>query len=110
LNPGIRAISTEELLGLKNDIDAGDCLLMDVRERHEFESEHIPLSVLMPISEVDKRWQELDPSKRIVLYCRSGRRSARVAEFLASKGFSDIAVLEGGLNRWDRDHGPMERK
>lgn len=106
----IRGISTAELIGLKNEIEAGNCLLMDVRERHESESEHIPLSVLMPISEVDRRWKELDPSRRIVLYCRSGSRSARVAQFLASKGFSDIGILEGGLNRWERDHGPVERK
>lgn len=105
-----RRISTEELRGLRGEIEDGGCLLLDVRERHEFESEHIPLAVLMPVSEMDRRWQELDPSMKLVLYCRSGTRSARAADLLAHKGFKDISILEGGLNRWSREHGPMERK
>ena len=103
-------IGTEDLRRLKEAIEDGGCLLLDVRERHEFETEHIPLAILMPISEMDRRWQELDPLMKLVLYCRSGNRSARVANMLASKGFKDISILEGGLNRWSRDHGPLERK
>lgn len=64
----------------------------------------------MPTSEIDRRWQELDPSMRLVLYCRSGNRSARAADLLVSRGFKDISILEGGLNRWRMEHGPMERR
>lgn len=110
LSEEYRRIGTEELRELKKDIEDGGCLLLDVRERHEFESGHIPLAILMPISEMERRRQELDPSMKIVLYCRSGKRSARVADLLAQKGFKDISILEGGLNRWSDDHGPMERK
>ena len=61
LGEGFKVIGPEELRGLMKEIEEGNCLLLDVRERQEFESEHIPLSILMPISEIDHRWQELDP-------------------------------------------------
>lgn len=110
MGEGFKVIGPEELRGLMKEIEEGNCLLLDVRERQEFESEHIPLSILMPISEIERRWQELDPSMRIVLYCASGRRSMRVADFLAKAGFKDISILEGGLKRWSREDGTLERR
>ncbi|NLI74625.1 MAG: rhodanese-like domain-containing protein [Euryarchaeota archaeon] len=103
-------ISVKDLLVLENKIEEGDYILLDVRERREFESEHIPLATLMSISELDKRWRELDPEKNLVLYCRSGVRSRRAANLLASKGFKNISILDGGLNHWRIERGSMEKR
>jgi len=105
----VRTIRADELSALLDEIKEGDCVLLDVRERSEFESSHIPLAILMPVSELERRQEELDPEKKVVLYCRSGNRSKRAADLLASKGFKDINVLEGGITNWGRQQGPVER-
>jgi rhodanese-related sulfurtransferase len=47
------------------------------------------------------RRSELDPSRRVILYCASGERSALAADLLASMGYTNVAHLDGGLRAWE---------
>ncbi|MCX6035682.1 MAG: ThiF family adenylyltransferase, partial [Chloroflexi bacterium] len=77
--------------------------LIDVREPHELgisyieEAENIPLGVLAA------HLGELDSAQEIVLFCKSGTRSARALEILVSAGFRKVKSLEGGINAWARE-------
>lgn len=95
-----KTIRPEDIDSLREAIEGGECTLLDVRERAEFEAGHIPLAVLIPLSEVAGRAGELDKGRTIVVYCRTQGRSGRCAEMLSRMGFQDVYVLEGGFTRW----------
>lgn len=75
-------------------------LLVDVRSPQEFASGHIKGAKNIPVSEVATRLKEFgDTQKPIVVYCRSGARSARAQSTLKGAGFTQVYNL-GGMNRW----------
>ena len=73
-------------------------LLLDVREPAEFESERLPGSVNLPLSELAAGAQRLPKDASIVVICRSGRRSEEAARKLTACGFPTVLVHEGGLS------------
>ncbi len=79
-------------------VDAG-ALLLDVREPGEWQAEHAPDAVLVPMGQLRKRQAELPRDRRIVVICRSGGRSAAVTESLRASGF-DAVNLAGGMCAW----------
>jgi rhodanese-related sulfurtransferase len=74
-------------------------VLIDVRERDEFDAAHVPGATLIPLSEFAERYVEMPQDKKIVLICAGGVRSARAAEYAASHGYN-VTNLEGGINAW----------
>jgi sulfur-carrier protein adenylyltransferase/sulfurtransferase len=94
---------------LKNRLAAGDKpFILDVRERHEWEITNLGPAgaVLIPKGEVLARMGELDTAAEIVVYCRSGVRSAQVIELLRQHGFTKLWNLVGGINRWAQEIDP----
>ncbi len=82
------------------------CLLVDVRERHEFEAGHLPEALSLPLSQLEGRCGELDRSCEVMLYCRTSNRARRAADLLVARGFDHVVVLEGGYTAWTREHCP----
>ena len=81
-------------------------VLLDVRTKSEFDEDgHLKGAILIPIQELQDRINELDfaKSKKIIAYCRSGRRSGIATSLLQSKGFS-VVNLDGGIVRWKAEH------
>jgi phage shock protein E len=78
-----------------------DTLLLDVRTPEEHREKRIPGSVLLPDYEVKDKISELAPDKntRIIVYCRSGRRSASAAKTLINLGYTNVYDL-GGIIDW----------
>jgi phage shock protein E len=95
----ITVAELKDRLEKKNDL-----VILDVRTKEEYESEtgHLPGAILIPVQDLEKRYQELDSlkSKEIVAYCRSGVRSARASKFLGEKGFKVLNML-GGIKAWN---------
>ncbi len=77
--------------------------LLDVREPWEIEIVSAPDSIKIPLSEVAERHAELDPNRPIAVLCHAGGRSARVAEYLASLGFTQVANIVGGIDAWSQE-------
>ena len=75
-------------------------VLVDVRERHEVDICQIPNSKLIPLGDLPSRMNELSTADEIVVYCRSGVRSARAVEQLMKVGFRKIRNLKGGIQAW----------
>jgi rhodanese-related sulfurtransferase len=80
-------------------------LLLDVRTAEEYRAGHIPGAALSPYDELAKSFREPDKGRPIVVYCRSGRRSAIAKETLAGMGYTNISDF-GGLSNWK---GPLEK-
>ena len=94
---GVPEISVEEL---KRRLDAkDDFVLLDVREPHEYQICNLN-GVLIPLNDLPRRVHELDPSKEMVVHCRSGARSARAVGFLQHAGFAKVSNLAGGILAW----------
>ena len=94
---GVPEISVEEL---KRKLDAKeDVFVLDVREPHEYKICNIS-GHLIPLNDLPKRVQELDPSKETVVHCRSGARSAKAVGFLRQAGFTNVTNLAGGILAW----------
>ncbi|MBS4191265.1 rhodanese-like domain-containing protein [Bacillus sp. FJAT-49705] len=74
--------------------------LIDVREPNEFEAGHILGARNIPLSQMKVRLKELRPDKPVYLYCQSGMRSGRAAQFLYRKGYKDLSHLKGGFKKW----------
>lgn len=77
-------------------------VILDVRTEEEFAQGHIKGALLLPDFEVTARAERLLPDKnqKILVYCRSGRRSARAAAELARLGYADVLDF-GGILDWE---------
>jgi rhodanese-related sulfurtransferase len=86
--------------------DGDDILLLDVREPHELEISQLDGAQVIPLGQLASRLSELDSADEMVVFCKSGTRSARALELLVSAGFRKAKNLKGGINAWAQDVDP----
>jgi sulfur-carrier protein adenylyltransferase/sulfurtransferase len=91
---------TVQELKKRLDANVGDFDLIDVRESHEWQIARIPGARLLPLGELPQRFKELDPSREILLQCKSGGRSGRALKFLKEQGFTKLKNVVGGIEAW----------
>ncbi len=84
----------------KEMIDRGEVFILDVRTREEYNESHINGSTLIPVQELDIRFKELPRDKKILVYCRTGSRSATASEILVKNGFTHVYNMQGGITGW----------
>lgn len=93
-------ITPEEL---RMRLDIGETpVLIDVRQPEEHQQSNIPHSILIPLDTLPSRIQELEHFKEheLILYCRSGGRSANACEYLYARGFNVLNLI-GGMLDWE---------
>ena len=78
-------------------------ILLDVRTDQEVFISKIQGSIHIPMNDVPLRLDELNKEKEIVVQCKSGKRSARVCEFLLNNNFSNVKNLKGGIIAWSEE-------
>ena len=104
---GIPQISVKEFKARR---DAGeDVYLLDVREPYEYQIAQIG-GTLIPQNDVPNRLAEVPRDREIVVHCRSGARSQRIAEFLKQSGYTQVANLAGGILAWSDEIDPKVQK
>lgn len=81
--------------------------LLDVRDQHEKDFVDIG-GLLIPLHKLMERLSEIEPEKNnpVIIYCRSGARSAKACRMLHSEGFSNVKNLRGGILKWSDDIDP----
>ena len=96
----IREITVQELKARR---DRGEKpLVIDVREEWELQLARIPDVVHVPMNQIQARLGEFQQNGEVIVMCHAGGRSMRVAHFLASQGFTDVANLSGGISAWSQ--------
>jgi molybdopterin/thiamine biosynthesis adenylyltransferase/rhodanese-related sulfurtransferase len=104
---GIPQLSVREL---KRRRDAGeDVFVLDVREPYEYQIANIG-GRLIPQNDVPRRLAEIDRDREIVVQCRSGARSQKIAEFLKQAGYPKVVNLAGGILAWSDEIDPTVKK
>ncbi|MEX0590098.1 MAG: rhodanese-like domain-containing protein [Xanthobacteraceae bacterium] len=95
--PKVEDLTPEQV---KAGLDAGEIVLVDVREPHENLAERIPGGVLNPLQSFDPAAVPEPAGKRVVFYCRSGRRSVTASQLTQAAGAPHDAHLAGGILAW----------
>jgi sulfur-carrier protein adenylyltransferase/sulfurtransferase len=104
---GIPQLSVKDL---KQRIDRGeDVYIIDVREPFEYQIANIG-GELIPQGEVPQRLGEIDRNREVIVQCRSGGRSQKIAEFLKQSGYASVVNLEGGILAWADQIDPSVKK
>jgi adenylyltransferase/sulfurtransferase len=107
LKNGIPQITVREL---KRRMDAGeDVQLIDVREPFEYQIAQIG-GKLIPQNDVPQRLAEIDREREVIVHCKSGVRSQRIAEFLVKMGYPRVVNLTGGIMAWADEIDPKVTK
>jgi adenylyltransferase/sulfurtransferase len=101
---GVPALTPSDLAAR---LEGGDDLdLVDVREPHEWDICRIEGARLAPLSTFAEALSTLDSARDVVLYCKSGARSAKAARQLQAAGFKRVWNLAGGILRWSEEIDP----
>ena len=99
------SINVSELKKLNESND--NFTLVDVRTHPERIQAEIPIdSIHIPMNEIPDRLEELNNNDNIIIYCKSGKRSARVCEYLTENNFKKVANLSGGILAWAEQINP----
>lgn len=75
-------------------------VLVDVREPWEIALAGFPGAIGIPLGELTRQWENLDPDAETVLICHHGYRSMQACMFLSSRGFEHVVNLRGGIEAW----------
>jgi rhodanese-related sulfurtransferase/rubrerythrin len=97
----IETMSAERAREWLADKKEGAVVLLDVRQPQEYRSGHLPGAVLIPLPDLLDRTGELDASKPVLTYCRTGNRSRSAAALLLTEGFQSAYSLDGGMSAWN---------
>ena len=97
--PDVPGVDVADALSLLD----GDAVLLDVREQNEWDAGHAPQAVHIPLRELPEATAGMSRQRRVVVVCRSGRRSAYATAALLAAGV-DALNLIGGMQAW-RDAG-----
>lgn len=81
--------------------------LIDIREADEFNAGHILGARNIPLSQIRLRHKELRQDQPVYLYCQSGFRTGRAAQYLKKQGYTDFYQLKGGFKSWS---GKIKKK
>ena len=94
---------------LRQRLETGEpLLLIDVREPYEWQIANLEAqgAQLIPLGDLADRLDTIDTDQEIVLYCRSGSRSASAQQHMRSRGFERVYNLRGGINAWAEQVDP----
>ncbi len=94
----LNKITTKEVYDLINDEDV---IIVDVREKYEYDEGHLQNSVLIPQGNIEDIADYVDnKDKKIIVYCRSGRRSNAAGQVLVDMGYTNVYDM-GGILSWE---------
>lgn len=93
-------------------INRKDAVVLDVRDKKEYESGHIVDSIHIPVSQLSGRLKELEKykSRPVVVACKMGQHSGEATKILTAAGFEDVVRMKGGIAAWRADQLPLVQK
>ncbi len=101
------SLDSEEAQEMLQEND--DVLLIDVRERNEYDKEHLRGAKHIPLGQLDKQLGKLPRDKDIVVYCQTGARSIRAIRKLEVAGFTRLFHMHQGLRGWNNKGYPTRK-
>jgi rhodanese-related sulfurtransferase len=104
-NPDIPSVAVDDVDAMVADGAA----LIDIREQNEWDEARIPGAELKPMSAINDWYQDLPRDRTVILYCRSGQRSAQAVHALVTQAeFDNVLNMTGGIIAWAEAQLPIE--
>ncbi|SAI50584.1 sulfurtransferase [Bordetella ansorpii] len=100
-------ISTAEAIQMVNQRHA---VWVDVRPSEQFQAGHIAQARSLPAADLEQKAGNLPKNKPLILVCEQGRDAPRMVSRLKAQGYTDVAVLEGGMKAWFAASLPVTQK
>lgn len=106
---GGHTVSAQQLVDAVNREGA---IVVDVRDRKEFEAGHIVAALNIPYSALESRIDELAKykDKPVIIACRMGQHAGAAGTLLRKRGFQNVSRLAGGMAEWLNQNLPVVRK
>ena len=104
-----RKYQVVDTIGAVSLMDDDDLIILDVREEKERKIGFLSNDINIPMGQVKTKMDTLDNSKNILVYCKSGTRSDRIADILSKNDFQKVSSLKGGFNAWLKADLPIEK-
>ncbi len=99
--PEVKVITAEEAKAILHTVDSSTLQLVDVRQIKEYNINHLPGALPLPLLTLTDGGEHLDKHKPVLLYSQTGDRSLMAARWLHSHKFEDVAVIKGGIEAWN---------
>ena len=90
-------------------MDDDDLIILDVREEKERKIGFLSNDINIQMGQLKTKMDTLDKSKNILVYCKSGTRSDRIADILSKNDFQKVSSLKGVFNAWLKADLPIEK-
>ena len=104
---GIENLTPEQVA---KEMEGGDVVIVDLRESEELAATgRIPGAVHVPRGLLEFKTNDIDPSKRVILHCAAGGRSALAVKTLQEMGYDNVAHMDGGMSAWLNEGRPVEK-
>jgi rhodanese-related sulfurtransferase len=90
-------------------INKEDGVVLDIRERKDFEKGHVVDAINIPLAKLTERAVELDKKKEvpIIVVCQHGQHAGEAVKLLQAKGFANVNKLAGGMSEWQAQNLPL---
>lgn len=96
----MKEITVQELKQMQDKQE--DFQLVDVREPYEYEEANLGAE-LIPLGEIPAKVDKISRDKKVVVHCRSGKRSANAIQYLEKQGFDNLYNLKGGILAYEQE-------
>ena len=96
----MKEIDVQELKRMQDEGE--DFQLIDVREPSEYEDANLG-GELIPLQTVPQNASKIAKDKKVIVHCRSGKRSANAIQYLQQQGYDNLYNLEGGIMAWKNE-------
>lgn len=105
----VPAISTEKLATM---LAKEDIVLLDINCEEDVANFWIdsPKRVYIPLKDLNEEYASIPKNKTVVVLCLKGHRSPTAARYLALKGFKDVQIVDGGIQKWVLEGRPVKKK
>ena len=107
VNNEFKNVEAEDVFNMLKD--KNKYFLLDVRTQEEYEEGFIENSILIPVLELEERLLEIPKDKPVIVYCRSGNRSAKAADILVKNNFNPVYNMLGGITEWIERSYPVSK-
>lgn len=105
--PAVTTLPPEITVSQAADMQKNGAFVLDVREPSEWAQFHIQGATLIPLGDLPNRLNEVPKNRQVVVYCRTGNRSAQGRDILKNAGYTLVTSMAGGITQWQAQGMPV---
>ncbi len=105
--PAVAPLPAEITVAQAATMQKSGAFILDVREPSEWAQFHIQGATLIPLGDLPSRLNEVPENQQVVVYCRTGNRSAQGRDILKNAGYALVTSMAGGITQWQAQGMPV---